>query len=273
MKKRVTEAFGKKVYLLGKDAEGTLYWLEEASWDCDWYWGLGYIETYTNNRNPHLSKDINSHEYWEDKVKLGYKFEWLTETTFSKEEAWELADLMKCAYNCRHYSDMMHVNSANITEKNFVLKQFAKWNEAEYWRINHELIPELMKRVYDILTPDEEKYENIDLNMKWKNYPHDTIYLWNGKDIFRISEGDGCNLDEEDRKEGYKDNWVTNFIPSDGKMDGGMWLETDYIVDIDYTIQGVIDRMCECDLWEDNWKILKDEYGERLWDRMEMERS
>ena len=45
MKKEKRKAFGKKIYLLGKDAEGVKYWLEEASWDCNWYYGFGYIET------------------------------------------------------------------------------------------------------------------------------------------------------------------------------------------------------------------------------------
>ena len=49
MKKQTTTAFKKKIYLLGADAEGTKYWLEAPSWDCDWYWGFGYVETYTNN--------------------------------------------------------------------------------------------------------------------------------------------------------------------------------------------------------------------------------
>lgn len=40
MKKEKRKAFGKNIYLLGEDTEGTKYWLEEASWDCNWYWGF-----------------------------------------------------------------------------------------------------------------------------------------------------------------------------------------------------------------------------------------
>ena len=52
MKKEKRFAFGKNIYLLGSDKDGVKYWLEEASWDCGWYWGFGYVETYTNNSNP-----------------------------------------------------------------------------------------------------------------------------------------------------------------------------------------------------------------------------
>ena len=32
--KRMSRAFGKIVYLLGEDKDGTLYWLEEPKWNC-----------------------------------------------------------------------------------------------------------------------------------------------------------------------------------------------------------------------------------------------
>ena len=65
MKKQTTVAFNKKIYLLGADAEGTKYWLEAPSWDCGWYYGFGYVETYTNNNYPNRSRDINSHQHFD----------------------------------------------------------------------------------------------------------------------------------------------------------------------------------------------------------------
>ena len=65
MKKQTTIAFNKKIYLLGADAEGTKYWLEAPSWDCGWYFGFGYVETYTNNNCPSKAADINSHQHFD----------------------------------------------------------------------------------------------------------------------------------------------------------------------------------------------------------------
>lgn len=112
---------------------------------------------------------------------------------------------------------------------------------------------------------------DIDLNMKWNDYPSDILYLWsaNEKTIFRIFEGDGENLLAEDIAEGYKDYWMTDFITGDGYCDGGQWMETELISDLDYTIQGVLNRMMECDLWEDDWEILDEDFGEELFDEME----
>ena len=110
---------------------------------------------------------------------------------------------------------------------------------------------------------------DIDLESKWNDYPSDILYLWseNEKTIFIIFEGDGENLFSKDIAEGYKDYWMTDYITSDGYCDGGQWMETELIGDLDYTIQGVLDRMMECDLWEDDWEILDNESGEQLWNQ------
>ena len=68
IEKKKTEAFGKKTFLLGEDEEGVKYWLTAAKWDCGWYWGFGYIETYTNNKNPNNARDISSHSHWNSSI-------------------------------------------------------------------------------------------------------------------------------------------------------------------------------------------------------------
>lgn len=91
MKKKISRAFNKNVYLLGKDTHNTYYWLEEPRWDCGWYWGFGYIETYTYNKRPDLSRDISSHQHATNFMSKWF-IEWngskpiLKETTFSEKE-------------------------------------------------------------------------------------------------------------------------------------------------------------------------------------------
>lgn len=107
----------------------------------------------------------------------------------------------------------------------------------------------------------------IDLNSKWNDNEGD-LYLWNGKTLFKIAEGDGSNLWAEDEEQGYVDYWVT-YIASTEFGDGGMWMETELISQKDYTIQGVIDRLMECDLWDDEWKVIDEELGEDLYEAFE----
>lgn len=111
--------------------------------------------------------------------------------------------------------------------------------------------------------------KGIDLNMKWNDYPSDTLYLWNGNVLFVIAEGTGDNLLEEDEEEGYVDYWITECHGEDCDYDGGQWMETKLIADIDYTVQGVIDRIMECDLWDDDWIVLDGDVGESLQDKFD----
>lgn len=154
MKKQKNHAFGKDIYLLGKDNGGTLYWLEAGNWDCKWYWGFGYVETYTNNKNPGKSRDIQSHQHFNwlffNKNKDGHTAfkEFFAETPFTDSEIWKLLELMKAFYTAREYSDMIYRGGANYTTN--PVKEVIQ-NETEYDRINKEMIPAIMQEVYIIL--------------------------------------------------------------------------------------------------------------------------
>lgn len=104
------------------------------------------------------------------------------------------------------------------------------------------------------------------LDTKWNDYDHEYLYLWNGKTLYRVQEGSGDNLDYEDEEEGYVDYWNTEVddVDGNGSGGGGIWLETELICDIDYTIAGVIERMKECDLPDGDWEVIDPEIGEEM---------
>ena len=121
MEKQTDFAFGKTIYLLGETPDGEKHWLEEASWDCDWYWGGGYVETYTNNNNPGKSRDISSHQHFDS---LFFRQNTDGHTAFTKyfschpftdKEVWQICELMKSFYIAREYSDMLHRGGAHYT--------------------------------------------------------------------------------------------------------------------------------------------------------------
>lgn len=103
----------------------------------------------------------------------------------------------------------------------------------------------------------------INLDTKWNDYPSNVLYLWDGETIFRIAEGNGTNLLDDDIENGYVDYWITDYYNLKNG-NGGQWMETKLISDIDYTIQGVIDRIKECDLWDSDWKIISEDVGDTL---------
>lgn len=152
-KKTVLRIFGKLNYYLGADKEGINYFLSEATWDCNWYWGGGYIETYTNNDAPTCSKDINSLEHFDTKFPTWDKFfNFFTTSPFTEEEKWTIYELMKSFYTARHYSDMLNCGGSHIT-KNPARDSIL--NAEEYDRINKKVIPAIMAELYKILGGEE----------------------------------------------------------------------------------------------------------------------
>lgn len=155
MKKTKSRAFNKDTYLLGCDKDGVYYWLEEAKFDCGWYWGVGYVETYTNNKNPSVAKDINSHSHFD------YMFfkqnedcydvfkEFFTETVLTDKEIWQLLEIMGTLYTLRKYSDTIYSGGYHITIN--PCQELIK-NEEEYKRINQVIIPALLSQLYKLLS-------------------------------------------------------------------------------------------------------------------------
>lgn len=153
--KTKSHAFGKDVYLLGSDSDGILYWLEEPKWNCGWYWGFGYIETYTSNANPSRSRDINSHQHATNFM-ANWFTEWngskpkLTSQVFSNAEGWELSELFEQFYFLQSAAENFgrgKCHCANTTAPKWEKKELAK-------EINEVHIPAVTKRILEILTPN-----------------------------------------------------------------------------------------------------------------------
>lgn len=161
MKKEKNFAFGKNIYLLGEDKDGVRYWLEEASWDCGWYWGFGYIETYTNNKNPGQSRDIDSHQHFDGlflKENIFDSFKnFFVKTPLNDKEIWELLGYMQEFYILRKYADFLHSgNGITSRAKNTKEEENEKDNKTEYDRINKNLLPKLFEKIYKLLTIEAE---------------------------------------------------------------------------------------------------------------------
>ena len=154
MKKQIITVFGKDYYLLGADASGTKYYLQKAKFDCGWYWGGGYVETFTNNRNPEKSRDISSHQHFDSLIfnrkKNGFDNfrEIFVNNPFTDKEIWTICELMKTFYIMREYSDCIYRGGAHYTSN--PAKDTIK-NDNEYKRINEIVIPELWEKLHSIL--------------------------------------------------------------------------------------------------------------------------
>ncbi len=150
MEKKTSEAFGKTVWLLGKDKDGISYWLEAPSWDCGHYWGFGYVETYTNDRNPKKSRDISSHQHFNNMFLNGSKCsrdmfkEFFVETPLSDDKIWELVDYMQTFYTLKSAAELFRHGYSWQTEKAKIDDLQDKNLED---RINKVLLPEVFERI------------------------------------------------------------------------------------------------------------------------------
>lgn len=156
MKKQTLTIFGKKNYLLGTDKNGKKLFLVEPSWECGWYWGFGYIETYTNNRHPERSRDIASHNHFNYLFGNifgtnctfydGFK-NIIIDSTLSDNELWKLCDYMETFYCLQETAEILKRGYSHYIEK-------AKLNivkdEAYAERINKVILPELFKHIEDL---------------------------------------------------------------------------------------------------------------------------
>ena len=154
MDKRINN--GDKILLFKKD--NNRYYLRKPTFDCGWYWGLGYLAT---GRGSHLHFD----SYFKDKP---FYDAWIDfeDTPFTKDEAYIIADYMRQLYTLREMADMLHCGNTNVTGNAKALEQFAEQNEAEYKRICNVLIPTVWNALVDVLLDEEEDREQAYVDVK-----------------------------------------------------------------------------------------------------------
>ena len=156
MEKQTLTIFGKKNYLLGTDKNGKKLFLVAPSWDCGWYWGFGYIETYTNNNHPERSRDIATHNHFDSlfgtifgtncNLYDGFK-RIIKDSTLSDSELWQLCDYMKTFYCLQETAEVLKRGSSHYSER---AKLDIVKDEAYAERINKVILPELFKHIEDL---------------------------------------------------------------------------------------------------------------------------
>lgn len=161
MNKHIIEWHGKKYYFIGINKHGRKMYYVKSTFDCGWYWGIGYIVEFTNNRYPEMSKDYQTWTHWDSlfdekaKQKLYFVDAFkaiFPDNPFTNNEQWQLLEIMQSLYTSRKYSDMLHSGGSHITSN--LCKDVIEDNE-EYTRINEKVIPALLEKLYSILEGDK----------------------------------------------------------------------------------------------------------------------
>lgn len=157
MNKKQIRVFGHNYYLLGTYKDGKKYYIQEPTWDCDWYWGGIYINSFTNNNQPERSKDIDLHTHFDYMFfKYKGKTSWeileqdFTDLVLDHDEIWKVLELCKSFYILKEAAGFYHCGGANFTGS-MVNELELKSNEM-YKTIVKVQIPTILNKLKEILT-------------------------------------------------------------------------------------------------------------------------
>lgn len=82
-------------------------WLEEAEFECDWYWGIGYIAMF-NSTYTDICESTHFDYLFFSKGKDCYTLfdEYFDDIVLTEKDVWKLLELMNSLYIMRNYSDL-----------------------------------------------------------------------------------------------------------------------------------------------------------------------
>lgn len=156
LEKKTIKVFGNKYYLLGISKDGRKIYMQEPEWQCNWYWGGLYLNSFTNNSNPERSRDLSAHFHFDSTFLNGpdcskdmFK-NYFKETVLTDNEIWELCDYMQTFYTLKSVAELFKCGYSHQTERAKIEKV---QSETQYDLVNKVWLPEVFKRIETLLTP------------------------------------------------------------------------------------------------------------------------
>ena len=131
-------------FLMG-EVDGEKIYLSAPSWDCDWYWGMGYI----GNKNCHYHLDGLTKTHNTDLCSAIRKEFGDSLTITDESDQWKFAELIQTAYNLRLTAEVLGRGGSHLTTNpcaSIIM------NKDEAKRINEKVLPAIFDAVEDILT-------------------------------------------------------------------------------------------------------------------------
>lgn len=127
------------------EVDGENIYLSAPSWDCDWYWGFGYLR----NRNCHyhvdgLTKTHNTNLFEAIKKEFGDTLH----TELAKDEyrkLWVFCELMQTFYTLKDTAEVLGRGGSNYTTNphSSLIK-----NTEEVTRINEKVLPAIFDSIW-----------------------------------------------------------------------------------------------------------------------------
>lgn len=151
-----------KGFLLGVTTDHYYVYLQDFSWDCGWYWGGGYVQTYYKNNSS-----MNTHTHFDSlffngtsqlvTIPNGIRNIDVVRNTFAKSsltenEWWRLMDLMKQFYAHKESASAFHMGGHYTSTGRTKAELSEVMCNSINLHIKENVIPEIQK----LLAPIEE---------------------------------------------------------------------------------------------------------------------
>jgi hypothetical protein len=131
-----------KVFFGTRRTDGKRIYLSKPSWDCNWYWGFGYLGN--SQEHYHLSgyanhRNINMHDALLSDYELNEKI---------KENLWSFCELFSTAYKLKEAAEVLgrggSLYTCNSCKSLIINKEEAK-------RINEVVLPAIFNEINKII--------------------------------------------------------------------------------------------------------------------------
>ena len=159
MKKKKIRKDGHNYYLLGVDKDGISYYLKEGEWACGWYWCFDTIDipdgwTHFNTLfgRDESGHPVNLYDGFVDRMVKSPLYQ-PGESKIGHTSLWYICDLMASFYALKEAADVLGRGNSHYTEGtplNDIIK-----DEAYTKHLNEDVLPAIIHKVEEILTPEE----------------------------------------------------------------------------------------------------------------------
>lgn len=136
--------------------DGKRIFLTAPSWDCDWYWGFGYIGN--NHSHYHIDGLKKIETYNRETKSLNYEFVNLYDglkrhfgdsfVVKNDKDIWTLAELFATFYALKETAEVLGRGGSHYTTNP---AQALIINKDEVERINSIVLPQIFEEIYKIL--------------------------------------------------------------------------------------------------------------------------
>lgn len=150
-------AWTKEVLLGYRKSDKTAIYLSAPSWDCEWYWGFGYLGN--KNEHYHLSgyaneggwgqhRNISMYDALVADYDLSPAFGSAEPPFFQRNKLWTFCELMSTAYTLKEMAEVYNRGGSHYAKN--PCQELLK-NKDEYERINYVLLPAIFDEVAKLL--------------------------------------------------------------------------------------------------------------------------